>query len=109
MVGVLAANDLGFGLGLSEFCQTFIQRQWAVTRAHGMSKISHTEPFHHCNITQWTHIDEMKWFSSSMVGVLAAKNLSIGLALAEICQTFACGSDKSTWHVQNQPHRASST
>jgi hypothetical protein len=27
MLGVLAANNLGFGLGLSEFCQTFGQRQ----------------------------------------------------------------------------------
>jgi hypothetical protein len=30
----------------------------------------------------------MKWFSSTMLGVLAAKNLGFGLALAEICQTF---------------------
>jgi hypothetical protein len=30
----------------------------------------------------------MKWFSSAMLGVLTATNLSIGLALAEICQTF---------------------
>jgi hypothetical protein len=27
MFCVLAANNLGFGLGLSEFCQTFGQRQ----------------------------------------------------------------------------------
>jgi hypothetical protein len=31
----------------------------------------------------------MKWFSSAMLGVLAANNLGYGLApLAEICQTF---------------------
>jgi hypothetical protein len=33
-------------------------------------------------------MEEMKWFSSSMIGVLAANNLAIGLALAKICQTF---------------------
>ena len=30
----------------------------------------------------------MKWFSSAMLGVLAANNLGFGLAVAEICQTF---------------------
>jgi hypothetical protein len=53
-----------------------------VTRAHGISKISHTEPHQHCNITQWTHAEEMKWFSSAMLDVLTANNLGIGLALA---------------------------
>jgi hypothetical protein len=38
-----------------------------------MSKISNTEPSQHSNITHWTHIDEMKWFSSAMLGVLTAK------------------------------------
>jgi hypothetical protein len=32
-------------------------------------------------------MDEMKWFSSAMLGVLAQK-LGFGLALAEICQTL---------------------
>ena len=30
----------------------------------------------------------MKWFSSAMLGLIAANNLGFGLALAEICQTF---------------------
>jgi hypothetical protein len=30
----------------------------------------------------------MKWFSSAMLGVLAANNLGIGLVLAEIYQTL---------------------
>jgi hypothetical protein len=33
-------------------------------------------------------MEEMKWFSSAMLGVLTANNLGIGLALAEICQMF---------------------
>jgi hypothetical protein len=76
-----------------------------------MSKISQTEPFQHCTITHWTHAEEMKWFSSATLGVLAANNLGIGLVLAEICciGLLASGSDKSTWHVQNQSHRALST
>jgi hypothetical protein len=88
MLGVLTANNLGFDLALAKICQMFCQQQWAVTRAHGISKISHTEPSHHCTITHWTHMEEMKWFSSSVLGVLTANNLGIGLALAEICQTF---------------------
>jgi hypothetical protein len=31
-------------------------------------------------------MDEMKWFSSAMLYVLAANNLGFGLALAEICK-----------------------
>jgi hypothetical protein len=33
-------------------------------------------------------MDEMKWFSSAMLGALAANILGFGLALAEICPTF---------------------
>jgi hypothetical protein len=32
-------------------------------------------------------MEEMKWFSSAMLGVVAANYLGFGLALAEICQT----------------------
>jgi hypothetical protein len=74
MLGVLAENNLGFGLAvMAGICQAF----WpaAVTRRHGMTKISHREPYHHCNITHWTHMEEMKLFSSAMLGVLAANNL----------------------------------
>ena len=53
-----------------------------------MSKISHTEFSQQCNITHWTHMEEMKWFSSALLGVLAARNLGFGMALAEICLTF---------------------
>jgi hypothetical protein len=42
-----------------------------------MSNISQTEPSQHCNITHWTHMEEMKWFSSAMLGVLAANNLLV--------------------------------
>ena len=52
-----------------------------------MPKISHTEPPQHCDIiTHWTHVEEMKWFSSPMLEVLTANNLGFGLAVAEICQ-----------------------
>ena len=86
MLGVLAANNLGFGLALAETCQTF----WPVTvpQEHGVSKISLTEHSQHCNITHWTQMEEMKWFISAMLCVLGANNLGFGLALAEICQTF---------------------
>ena len=72
-LGVLAINILGFGLAVAEICQTF----WpaAVPRRHSMSKICQTAPSQHCNITHWTHMDEMKWFSSAMLPVLAANNL----------------------------------
>jgi predicted Na+-dependent transporter len=30
----------------------------------------------------------MKWSNSGLIGVLGAKNLGFGFALAEICQTF---------------------
>ena len=42
LLGVLAANNLGFGLALAEICQTFGQRQCHDRRGM-MSKISHTE------------------------------------------------------------------
>ena len=54
--------------------------QAAVPNRHGMSKISHTEPSQHCNITHWTHIEEMKWFSLVILDVLTAINLGFGLA-----------------------------
>ena len=87
-LGVLASNNLavlayGFGLNRPNF--------WPATvpRGHGMSKISHTEPSQHGNITHWTHMEEMKWFSSAMLDVLVANNLGFHLmALAEICQSF---------------------
>jgi hypothetical protein len=61
-------------------------RPVAVPRRHGMPKISHTEPPQHCDIiTHWTHVEEMKWFSSVMLGVLTANNLGCGLAVEEIC------------------------
>jgi hypothetical protein len=51
-------------------------------------------------------MEEMKWFGSGFLGVLAANNiLCFGLALAEICQTFGHNdSPIRAWHVQNQPH-----
>ena len=45
-----------------------------------MSKISQTEPSQHCNITHWTHMEEMKWFSSAMLGVLTSNNLGVACA-----------------------------
>ena len=81
-LGVLAANNLGFGLALAGICQTFGQRQHRAD--HGVSKISHTEPSQHCNITHWIHMEEMKWFSSAMLGVLAASNLGFGLVLGSV-------------------------
>jgi hypothetical protein len=33
-------------------------------------------------------MEEMKWSSSGLFGVLGAKNLGFGLALSKICQTF---------------------
>ena len=64
------ANNPDFGLALAEICQTF----WPATvpQAHGVSKISHTEPSQHCNITHWTHMEEMEWLSSALLGVLGA-------------------------------------
>ena len=53
-----------------------------------MSNFSPTQPSQHGNITQWTHMEEMKWSSSGMLGGLTANDLGVGLALAEICQTF---------------------
>ena len=55
-----------------------------------MSNFSPTQPSQsqHGNITQWTHLEEMKWSSSGMLDDLAANNLGFGLAVAEICQTF---------------------
>jgi hypothetical protein len=45
-------------------------------------------------------MEEIKWFSSVMVGVLAAIILGFGLVLAEICQTF--GQLSVTWHVNSE-------
>ena len=52
-------------------------------------------------------MEEMKWFSSALLGVLAADKLGFGLCMAEICQTFGQrhSANKKAWHVQNQPHR----
>jgi hypothetical protein len=52
-------------------------------------------------------MEEMKWFSSAMLGVLAIINLGFGLALhLKSAKLLACGCPKITWHVQDQPHRA---
>jgi hypothetical protein len=53
----------------------------AAPRGHDMSKISNTQPSYHRNISQWTHMDEMKWSSSGVLGVLAAINLGFGYRL----------------------------
>ena len=52
-----------------------------------MSKINLGEPSQHGNITHWTHMEDMKWSSSGLLGVLAANNIGFGLALPELCQT----------------------
>jgi hypothetical protein len=54
-------------------------------------------------------MEEMNRPSSGFLGVLAANNLGFGLALHEICQTFAFGQrqcQEDILHVQNQPHKA---
>jgi nitrous oxide reductase accessory protein NosL len=75
-----------------------------------MSKISHTEPSQHCNITHWTHIEKRKWFNSSaMLYVLSTNNLGFGILAwlwLKSVQLLASSSATQTWHVQNQPHRA---
>jgi hypothetical protein len=99
LLGVLAANNLGFCLALAEICQTFELPQCQGDTTC-MSKISQTEPSQHCYITHWTHMEEMEWLCSALLGLLAANNLGFGLALAEICQTFSyCYSAKGTWHL----------
>ena len=85
LLGVQAADKLGFGLALAGISLFFGQRP--VPNRHGMSKISHTEPSQHCNIIHWTHMEDMKWFSSALLGVLAANSLGFGLALAETRKT----------------------
>ena len=86
LLGVKAANNLGFGLALAEICQTFGTA--AVPQGHDMSKTSHTELSKHHGITRWTHMDEMKWSSCGFLAYMATNILGFGLALAEICQTF---------------------
>jgi hypothetical protein len=57
-------------------------------------------------------MEEMKWFSSAMLGVLAARNLGFlaGLWLKSAKPlTLASSSANEACHVQNQPHRASLT
>ena len=82
LLGVLATNKLGHLAWLWLKPATLLASSSA-TAGHGMSKISHTEPSQHCNITHWTHMEKMKWFSSALLGVLAANKLGFGLALAE--------------------------
>jgi hypothetical protein len=56
MLGVLAANNLGFGLmALAEIlCQTFGQRKCHQDMAMACPKsATYTEPSQHCNITQY--------------------------------------------------------
>jgi hypothetical protein len=48
-----------------------------------MFKISHTEPSLYNYITYWAHMEEMKWFSSGFLGVLAAKSVGFGLIWLE--------------------------
>jgi hypothetical protein len=54
LLGLLAANNLGSCLALAEICQTFGLPQCQGDMGHGMSKISHTGPSQHCDITHWT-------------------------------------------------------
>ena len=74
-----------------------------------MSKISHTQPSQHANITHWTHMKEMKWSSSGfLAGVIAANNLGVTdwLWLNKSVKLLASDSAESAWYVQNQPRRA---
>jgi hypothetical protein len=96
-------THFGFGLALSKICQTCGQWPATVPRGHDQSKISHTEPSWHGNITHWTHMKEMKWPSSGFLGVLAVNNLGFGLALAEICQTFAFGQQQCQEDIMSCP------
>jgi hypothetical protein len=54
-------------------------------------------------------MEEMKWFSSAMLGVLAANNLGLvwlGCRGWNLPSVLASSSAKETWLVQNQPDRA---
>jgi hypothetical protein len=49
-------------------------------------------------------MEEMKWFGSTTVGVLAANNLGFGLALAGICLPFGkqqCQGDHGTSQISH--------
>jgi hypothetical protein len=72
-----------------------------------MTKISHTEPSQHYNSTHWSHMEQMKWFSSAMLGVLAV-NTSMLLAWLWLKSAKLLSSTSATgvWHDQNHPHRA---
>jgi hypothetical protein len=51
-------------------------------------------------------MDEMKWFSSAMLGVLAANNLGLAWLWLRSAKLFGQQhSAKETWHVQYQPDR----
>jgi hypothetical protein len=76
MLCVLAANNLRFCLSLAGICQTYGQQQ--CQEDHGMSKISHSEPSKHCNITHWTHMEEMKWFDSAKTKVVCSQHIKHG-------------------------------
>jgi hypothetical protein len=99
MFGVLAANNLGFGAAC---CSGWnLPNFWPAAQpqpqGHEMSKISHiTDPSCHCNITHWTHMEEMEWFSSAMFVVLAANNLGFGAAGWNLSKLLASGTATAT-------------
>jgi hypothetical protein len=52
-------------------------------------------------------LDDVKWFSSVMLGVLATNNRDFGLALN--LQKNLSSSTTAKSHIQNQTHKAFST
>jgi hypothetical protein len=54
-------------------------------------------------------MEEMRWFSSAMLDVLAVIVIKLGFGLAlqlKSAKLLTCFCYKITWHVQDQPHRA---
>jgi hypothetical protein len=97
-------NSLTRWILLAEICQAYGKQQCHLDMACPKSATQSL-----LNIVT-SLIGPYEMFSSAMFGVLAANNLGFGLmALAEIWQTFGCGSVTRTWHDPNQPHRAFST
>jgi hypothetical protein len=73
---------------------------------HGMSKIRHTKPFLHSNITHWTHIDDIS--NGSTVSCLVfwpQTTVILGWLWVKSAKLMASGSARATWHVKNQIHK----
>jgi hypothetical protein len=108
-LGVLAENNLVFGLALAEICQTFGQL-WPATKPSIKDMTCPKSALWslHSMVTSLTGSIWRKWNGPAVVSLVYWFHTSLVLAWLwlKYAKLLASKSIKRTWHVQNQPYGA---